>query len=219
MAYQMVAMAVTLNDFEGHSPVADVFTCNPLNICTAFYTISTDRCARMVPLDQQSFLSIAQSKNGHNISTDVAHLAVPLQQQSLLSHISLENSKNHKRWYYIAAHCRNVTVLRGNTIFGDFSVQKQNPVKTNSYQNDFLQERNPVSQQNEICFRSDRISFCWAVPDVANKSVMRMIEAKVGRKRYTNEAIITDYGRTKSPYCDIDQLCPDLKKSCQPMPG
>ena len=42
MAYQMVAMAVTLNDFEGHSPVADVFTCNPLNICAAFYTISTD---------------------------------------------------------------------------------------------------------------------------------------------------------------------------------
>ena len=42
MAYQMVAMAVTLNDFEGHSPVAHVFTCNPLNICAAFYTISTD---------------------------------------------------------------------------------------------------------------------------------------------------------------------------------
>ena len=38
----MVAMAVTLNDFEGHSPVADVFTCNALNICAAFYTISTD---------------------------------------------------------------------------------------------------------------------------------------------------------------------------------
>ena len=42
MAYQMVAMAVTLNDFEGHSPVADVFTCNPLNIYAAFYTISND---------------------------------------------------------------------------------------------------------------------------------------------------------------------------------
>ena len=42
MVYQTVAMAVTLNDFEGHSPVADVFTCNPLNICAAFYTISTD---------------------------------------------------------------------------------------------------------------------------------------------------------------------------------
>ena len=38
----MVAMAVTLNDFEGHSPVADVFTCNPSNTCAAFYTISTD---------------------------------------------------------------------------------------------------------------------------------------------------------------------------------
>ena len=42
MAYQMVATAVTLNDLEGHSPVADVFTCNPSNICAAFYTISTD---------------------------------------------------------------------------------------------------------------------------------------------------------------------------------
>ena len=38
----MVATAVTLNDTEGHSPVADVFTCNPSNICAAFYTISTD---------------------------------------------------------------------------------------------------------------------------------------------------------------------------------
>ena len=38
----MVATAVTLNDLEGHSPVADVFTCNPSNICAAFYTISTD---------------------------------------------------------------------------------------------------------------------------------------------------------------------------------
>ena len=42
MAYQMVAMAVTLKDLEGHSLVADVFTCNPSNICAALYTISTD---------------------------------------------------------------------------------------------------------------------------------------------------------------------------------
>ena len=39
MAYQM---AVTLNDLEGHSRVADVFTCNPSNIYAAVYTISTD---------------------------------------------------------------------------------------------------------------------------------------------------------------------------------
>ena len=38
----MVATAMTLDDFEGHSPVADVFKCNPSNICAAFYTISTD---------------------------------------------------------------------------------------------------------------------------------------------------------------------------------
>ena len=38
----MVATAVTLNDLEGHSPLADVFKCNPSNICVAFYTTSTD---------------------------------------------------------------------------------------------------------------------------------------------------------------------------------
>ena len=38
----MVPLAVTLNDFEGHSPVADVFTCNLSNTCAAFYMISND---------------------------------------------------------------------------------------------------------------------------------------------------------------------------------
>ena len=38
----MTAMAVTLNDLEGHSPVAGLFKFNPLNISAAFYTISTD---------------------------------------------------------------------------------------------------------------------------------------------------------------------------------
>jgi len=42
MAYHMVATAVTLNDLEGHSPLADVFKCNPSNICAASYTISTN---------------------------------------------------------------------------------------------------------------------------------------------------------------------------------
>ena len=43
MAYQMAATVVTLNDleaFEGHSPVAGLFKCNPnpSNICAVFYT-------------------------------------------------------------------------------------------------------------------------------------------------------------------------------------
>jgi len=42
MAYQMTAMAVTLNDLEGHSQVAGFFKSNPSNIWTAFYTISAD---------------------------------------------------------------------------------------------------------------------------------------------------------------------------------
>ena len=42
MAYQMAATVMTLNDFQGHSPVAGLFKCNPSNICAAFYTDSTD---------------------------------------------------------------------------------------------------------------------------------------------------------------------------------
>jgi len=51
MAYQMVATTVTLNDLKGYSPLADVFKCNPSNICAAFYTILTDSVlAWFVPL-------------------------------------------------------------------------------------------------------------------------------------------------------------------------
>jgi len=35
MAYQMAATAVTLNDLEGHAPLADVFQCNPSKIYAA----------------------------------------------------------------------------------------------------------------------------------------------------------------------------------------
>ena len=34
----MAATVVTLNDFQGHSPVAGLFKCNPSNIYAAFYT-------------------------------------------------------------------------------------------------------------------------------------------------------------------------------------
>ena len=42
MAYQMAATVVTLNDFQGQSPVAGLFKCNPSNIYATFYTDSTD---------------------------------------------------------------------------------------------------------------------------------------------------------------------------------
>ena len=38
----MAPTAVTLNGLEGHSQVAELFKCNSLIICTAFYKISTD---------------------------------------------------------------------------------------------------------------------------------------------------------------------------------
>ena len=42
MTYQMAATVMTLNDLQGHSPVAGLFKCNPWNIYAAFYTNSTD---------------------------------------------------------------------------------------------------------------------------------------------------------------------------------
>ena len=59
----------------------------------------------------RNFLRSCLGKYRHQIS-------LTLQCKGLvLSYV--ENSKNHNRWYYFAAHCRNVTVLRCNTIFCD----------------------------------------------------------------------------------------------------
>jgi len=46
MAYRMAPVLVTVNDLEGHSPVADLFKCNPSNICAVFYQISTVSASR-----------------------------------------------------------------------------------------------------------------------------------------------------------------------------
>jgi len=45
MAYQMVATAVTLNDLEGHSPVAGLFKCNPSNIVQHFTRFQLTVCS------------------------------------------------------------------------------------------------------------------------------------------------------------------------------
>ena len=53
----MAATTVTVNDLEGHLPVAQVFKCNQSNICAvraALYTISTDSVLA-VPLRWLSF--------------------------------------------------------------------------------------------------------------------------------------------------------------------
>ena len=42
----MAPVLVTLNDLEGHSPVAGLFKCNPSNIYAVFYQISTDSASR-----------------------------------------------------------------------------------------------------------------------------------------------------------------------------
>ena len=63
MAYQMAATAVTLNDLEGHSPVADLFKCNPSNIYATFYRISTDNVlTRFLCISRASWYSLGSGK-------------------------------------------------------------------------------------------------------------------------------------------------------------
>ena len=58
MAYQMEATVVTLNDFEGRLSLAGLFRCNLSNICTTFYTISTDSVlARFLCISRASCLT------------------------------------------------------------------------------------------------------------------------------------------------------------------
>ena len=65
MAYQVATTVVTLNDLEGHSSVAGLFKCNPSNIYTAYYTISTDSVlARFLCISRGScFCSFVLSRN------------------------------------------------------------------------------------------------------------------------------------------------------------
>jgi len=46
-------------------------------------------------------------------------ISLTLQSKGLIILPHVENSKNHI-YYYFAAYCRNVTVLRSNNIFCDF---------------------------------------------------------------------------------------------------
>ena len=47
MAYQMVATAVTLNDLEGYSPLADVFKCNLSNFVQHFTRFQLTVCSHI----------------------------------------------------------------------------------------------------------------------------------------------------------------------------
>jgi len=48
MAYSFVLFPITLNDIEGHSPVAGLIKCNSTNICVTFRMVSTDTARRVV---------------------------------------------------------------------------------------------------------------------------------------------------------------------------
>ena len=71
MAYQMVATALTLNDLEGHSPVAGLFRCIPSKICAALYTISTDTVlARFLCISRASCIN-SYSAGLHTLANNV----------------------------------------------------------------------------------------------------------------------------------------------------
>ena len=46
MAYLFVPFPMTLDDLEGHSPVAGLIKYNSTNVCATFRTVSTDTALR-----------------------------------------------------------------------------------------------------------------------------------------------------------------------------
>ena len=52
----MAPILVTLNDLEGHSPVAGLFKCNPSKICAVRYQISTDSIGEVALLWKKDYL-------------------------------------------------------------------------------------------------------------------------------------------------------------------
>jgi len=49
MTYRFVSFPVTLDDLEGHSPVARLFKCNSTNVCATSRTVLTDTSAPRGP--------------------------------------------------------------------------------------------------------------------------------------------------------------------------
>ena len=49
MLSRFVALPMTVDDTEGHSPVAGLIKCNSTNICATFRPVSADTARRRVP--------------------------------------------------------------------------------------------------------------------------------------------------------------------------
>ena len=56
MVYRMAPVLVTLNDLEGHYPVAGLFKCNLSKIYAARYQISTDSISELALLWKKDYL-------------------------------------------------------------------------------------------------------------------------------------------------------------------
>ena len=57
VTYPFLPFPLTLNDLEGHSPIARFFKYSSTNICATFRTVSTDTTRRTVLQRHLSFLS------------------------------------------------------------------------------------------------------------------------------------------------------------------
>jgi len=75
MAYQNGSNGSDL-DLEGHSPVADVFKCNPSNIFAAFYTFSTDSVLARFLCISRAYCTISGRKLSWPIFTTPEHALV-----------------------------------------------------------------------------------------------------------------------------------------------
>jgi len=64
MAYRFVPFPMTLNDFEGHSPVAGLIKCNLTNICATFRAVRPSAIAELLVETSHQFDVSMQLLNG-----------------------------------------------------------------------------------------------------------------------------------------------------------
>ena len=85
----MAPLSVTLNDLEGHSLVAGLFKCNPLNICAAFYQIQLRVCLRGPSLTAGLLVYVGEETGLHytklvSVSSFLTYITANYKAQTLI---------------------------------------------------------------------------------------------------------------------------------------
>jgi len=76
MAHRFVPFPMTLNDFEGHSPVAGLIKCNLTNICATFRAVRPSAIAELLVETSHQFdvsMQLLKFLTAHHLSVSLRY--------------------------------------------------------------------------------------------------------------------------------------------------